>query len=76
MGGRRSPSSKAPPIEFRGEFLHAFIEEERLKSHKPVVLRRGTDEFTGQTLDYDNLDQVLELRGRVRGTLTPGRSGP
>jgi lipopolysaccharide export system protein LptC len=66
-----------PRLEFRGEFLHAFLGgTERIKSHKPVTLKRGSDQFTAENLDYDNLDRVLELRGRVRGTLAPGSSSP
>jgi lipopolysaccharide export system protein LptC len=59
-------------MEFRGEFLHAFLNEERIKSHKPVVLTRGADQFTGDAFAYDNLDKVVDLKGRVRGVLTPG----
>ena len=62
---------ETPRMEFRGEFLHAFLNDERLKSHKPVVLIRGTDQFTGDTFAYDNLDQVADLKGRVRGVLMP-----
>ncbi len=66
-----------PRLEFRGEFLHAFLNEERVTSHKPVLLIRGTDQFTGDTFSYDNLDQVAVLTGRVKGVLmpklTPGR---
>ncbi len=60
-----------PRLEFRGEFLHAFMDTERVKSHKPVELTRGTDRFTADSLDYDNIEQVLDLRGRVRGVLQP-----
>jgi lipopolysaccharide export system protein LptC len=60
-----------PKLEIRGEFLHAFADTERLKSHKPVILVRGGDQFTAESLDYDNLDGVLDLRGRVRGLLMP-----
>lgn len=60
-----------PRLEFRGEFLHVFVETERVKSHKPVELIRGETRFTAESLDYNNLDQVLELRGRVQGTLVP-----
>lgn len=60
-----------PRLEFRGEFLHAFIDTERVKSHLPVILTRGTDRFTADTLAYDNLDRVADLKGRVRGILTP-----
>lgn len=65
------PVHAAPRMEYRGEFLHAFLNTEKIKSHKPVELLRGGDRFTADTLDFDNVDQVLELRGRVRGTLMP-----
>lgn len=65
------PGSDAPRMEFRGEFLHAFLDTERVRSHKPVVLIRGNDRFTADRLDYDNLDRLMELNGRVRGTLVP-----
>jgi lipopolysaccharide export system protein LptC len=61
-----------PRMEFRGEFLDVFVDTERVKSHLPVELTRGTDRFTADGLDYDNAQQVLELHGRVRGVLVPG----
>ena len=65
-----------PGMEFRGEFLHAFINEERVNSHKPVVLTRGKDQFTGDTFTYDNMSGVTELRGRVKGVLVPNITRP
>ena len=61
----------APPLEFRGEFLHAFLNTEKVKSHKPVVLIRGGDRFTADRLDFDNVPRVVALDGRVRGTMVP-----
>lgn len=60
-----------PRLEFRGEFLHAYLDTERVTSNKPVTLIRGTDRFTADTLDYDNLSGVANLQGRVRGQLMP-----
>lgn len=60
-----------PRLEFRGEFLHAFLATERLKSHKPVQITRGETRMIADSLDYDNVEQIMELRGRVRGTLAP-----
>lgn len=60
-----------PRFEVRGEFLHAFMDTEQVKSNQPVELLRGNDRFTAENLDYDHLDRVLELRGRVRGQLAP-----
>lgn len=61
-------------LEFRGEFLHVFVNEERVKSHLPVVIRRGSDEFEGDTFAYDNLDRVADLKGRVKGVLVPRKA--
>ena len=72
---RDSSGKEFPRLEFRGEFLHAFLNEDRVTSHKPVVLTRGLDQFTGDTFDYDNLGQVANLKGRVRGVLVP-RAAP
>jgi lipopolysaccharide export system protein LptC len=72
-----APDGKVNPrLQFRGEFLDAFPDLERVKSNKPVILMRGGDRFTADHLDFDNVDQVLELRGRVRGTLTPEPPAP
>lgn len=61
-------------VSVASEFLHAFINTERVKSHKPVTLTRGNDRFTADSMDFDNLDRVMLLNGRVRGQLVPSRS--
>ena len=63
-----------PRLEFRGEFLHAFLNEERVTSHKPVLLIRGADQFTGDTFSYNNIDQIALLNGHVKGLLMPKQS--
>lgn len=72
---QNSGGKNAPRLEFRGEFLHVFLNEERLQSHQPVVLIRGADQFTGNTFSYNNLNQVAVLTGRVRGVLMPKSAG-
>lgn len=68
----KTAAGKATPrMEYRGEFLHAFMDTEMVKSHQPVELTRGKDRFTADTMEFDNVDQVMQLRGRVRGTLVP-----
>lgn len=69
----RTPLPPKPSMKFTGEFLHAWTQEERVRSHLPVVLTRGKDSFTADKLDYDNVSQVVEMQGRVRGVLEPGR---
>ncbi len=63
-----------PSLTFNGEFLHAFMNTEQVKSHKPVELTRGKDRFTADSMDFDNLERVMLLRGRVRGKLVPGNT--
>jgi lipopolysaccharide export system protein LptC len=59
-----------PRMSLRSEFLHAYMETERVTSHKPVELTRGNDQFTADSMEFDNFDQVMQLHGRVHGTLT------
>jgi lipopolysaccharide export system protein LptC len=46
---------------------------EQVRSHKPVELLRGKDRFSAERMDYDNVEQTLQLSGRVRGTLIPAK---
>ncbi len=70
-----SPEGReVPRLEFRGEFLHVFVNDERVKSHLPVVIKRGADEFEGDTFAYDNMDRVADLKGRVKGVLVPRKA--
>ena len=71
----RGPDGELRPrMQLRGEFLHLFMDTERVRSHKPVTMRRGEDEFSADSLEFDNLDRLLQLRGRVRGLLLPGNA--
>lgn len=61
-----------PRSEMQSDFLHLFANTEQVRSHLPVVLLRGRgDRFTADAMTYDNLDRVMQLKGRVRGTLQP-----
>lgn len=56
-------------IEFRGEYLHANTDTERVTSNQPVQLRRGNDVFVGDSMDYDNVNRILVMNGRVKGVI-------
>ena len=69
-----STGPKGEPIEFRGEFLHAFLNTERVRSHLPVsVVSRG-NRFQADGMEYDHLSGLLQLQGHLRAELPP-RSG-
>jgi lipopolysaccharide export system protein LptC len=61
-------------IEFRGDFLHAFRNVERVRSHLPVVVTRGDSVVRAGGMEYDNLSRVVELKGHTSATfVTPRR---
>lgn len=66
------------PVQMRSEFLHAFFVTERVRSHLPVQVRVGTNEWRAAGLDYDHATQRLELSGPMRAELAPRalRKGP
>ena len=58
-----------PKLEIKGEFLHVYTQDERIKSHLPVTLQRGNSIVSAGTLEYDNLSRVANLQGRVKAVL-------
>ena len=67
----REATDKYPAIDFRGEFLDCFQNTERVRSHLPVVVTQGGTEFRADSMGYDNLAGVLDLKGHLRAVLTP-----
>ena len=67
----REAIGKSAAIEFRGEFLDCFQNTERVRSHLPVVVTQGSTEIHADSMAYDNLAGVLDLKGRQRAVLTP-----
>lgn len=58
--------------ELRSDFFHIIVNTEEIRTHLPVELKRGdSDTFSADKMSYDNLSRTLELKGRVRGVLTP-----
>jgi len=58
-------------IDFRSEFLQYFQYSERVQSHLPVAVTQGSTEIHGDSMAYDNLARVLDLKGHVRAVLAP-----
>jgi lipopolysaccharide export system protein LptC len=67
--GSSAAKDAAPHMNLRSEVLQVFVKEERIRSTVPVELVRGGDRITANAMDYNNLDQTVELQGRVRGVL-------
>ena len=71
---RDQSGKELPALTFKGEYLHAFIDTERVTSNQPVELTRGQDRFTANSMDYDNKERIMLLTGRVRGQLVPAKT--
>jgi lipopolysaccharide export system protein LptC len=80
MGGAqvvREPGGGQPALEFRGEFLHAFLDTEQVRSHLPVWVQQGGIRIQAEAFDYNHASRVLQAKGRVRATFaSPGAGGP
>lgn len=59
-------------IDFKSEFLHAFLQTEQVRSHLPVTITRGTVRIQGASMNYDNLGRVAQFSGGVKATFGPG----
>ena len=70
---RASTQGGTDLIKVESDFLHAWTQEERVRSNRPVILTRSRSRFTADSMDYDNINQVIELKGRVRGFIASGK---
>ena len=59
-------------IDFKSEFLHAFLQTEQVKSHLPVTITRGIMQIQGASMKYDNLSRVAVFKGGVKATFGSG----
>lgn len=77
LGDARVTHRAAAPgdegLAFRGEFLHAFLKTEQLRSHLPVTVTRGGTVIRADGFEYDHLQRVVVMKGRVRASFESGR---
>jgi lipopolysaccharide export system protein LptC len=68
-----SLDANGKPIEMSGEFLHAYLTQERVHSHLPVLITVAGSRVSAAGLDYDHGQRKLELQGPMRAVF-PARS--
>lgn len=66
-----SQGRPTPPVELRSDYLFIDLEHDRMRTDQPVEMRRGTDRFSADALDYDRDQGTTRLMGRVRGLIHP-----
>ena len=67
--GTDNTGRQQPRLQFRGDHLHVFVDEDRVRAEKPVELTREPDIFTGDRLDYSDKTGIALLSGHVHGIL-------
>ena len=72
----RPAHGKEEQVEFRSEFLQAFRNVERLRSHLPVVVTQGRSVVRAGGMEYDNLTRVVDLKGHISATFVAPRRAP
>ena len=71
-----SDDPRGVPVRIRSDFLHVFLDTERLRTDLPVIVNSGSSRFRADGIDYDNLSGVLKLQGRTRAVLQPTLAQP
>ncbi len=73
---RASTTAQPQALTVKSEFLHFFANTDSMQTDLPVVVTRGANSFRADQLRADNLEQVLNMRGRVRVVLHPENAQP
>lgn len=64
----RDPTASDEGLSFRGEFLHAFLKTEQVRSHLPATVTRGGTVIRAAAFEYDHLDRTVQMHGGVRAS--------
>lgn len=68
----QGPGSE-PPVLLEGQRLVARLKDRQVSTDQPVHVRQGSTEFRADGLDYDDNTRLLQLHGKLRARLQPGR---
>ena len=71
QASRGAQGEAMPRLEFHGQLLRVVTQPEHVSSELPVVLIRGQDQITANTLDYQGDSRVAELTGQVKARFAP-----
>lgn len=58
-------------MTMQSEFLHFFLDSERVRSHLPVVVTQGRTVVRAESFEYDHLAQTIQLKGKVKASFAP-----
>jgi len=68
---RSADGEQAGPITVRTEFLHVIPKEDRAQTDHPVTIEEPRGIIHANGLVLDSTSRTLNLKGNVRGTMSP-----
>lgn len=74
--GANGQLRRTPQLEIESDFLHAFLNEELMRTHLPVRVRYGSSEIRAQNLEYDHLKGRLSFHGASNARFEPRPRAP
>jgi lipopolysaccharide assembly outer membrane protein LptD (OstA) len=69
--GAAKPAGNTAPIQLNSEYLHVWVNEERVSTDKAVRITQGSSQIDADSLNFDKNTQTTLLQGRVRAVFTP-----
>lgn len=70
LNATRVASHQKTPVYFKGEFLNIDIDQQKITSNKAINISQGVNQFTANSLAYDNKTGIIDLSNGVKVTLT------
>ena len=62
------------PVEIEGQRLVARLRDRQVSTDQPVHVQQGNSAFSAEALDYNDATRQLQLHGKVRVVLLPGKA--
>lgn len=73
---REPLSAQSPAMAVKSEFLHFMANTDSMQTDLPVLITRGHNSFRADRLLADNLNETLNMSGRVKVLLHPQNTTP
>ncbi len=68
---RENGPNLANSVHVQSNHLHAFIDAEKLVSHKPVTISQAGTQVKAEAMTYTHQDGIIVFTGRPRATFAP-----
>ncbi|AJC15890.1 LPS export ABC transporter periplasmic protein LptC [Pandoraea sputorum] len=71
----RQPGPRDPEMRALSEHFQVLVNEDIVRTEKPVQLFRGSSVMYGDGMIFNNISRAVQLLGNVHGTIQPAELG-